>query len=78
MRLSRRRALIVGGGVLATGGALTALARGPRRADGLPARVDLATARALGDGFFLVEGWVLTAEDLEVLKKSSAPPAALP
>lgn len=75
-RLPRRRALIVGAVALAAAGAAAALARGPRRADGLPAGVDVAGARALGDGFFLVDGWVLTAEDLKALQMSS--PAALP
>ncbi len=74
--LSRRRALVVGAGALAAVGAAAALARSPRRADGLPAAIDLASARPLGDGFFLVDGWVLTAEDLKMLKAPAAP--ALP
>ncbi len=73
-RLSRRRALIAGGGALAVAGAAAALARAPRRADGLPASIDFARARPLGDGFFLVDGWVLTADDLDALRASARPP----
>jgi hypothetical protein len=69
-----RRALLVGGGVALVAGAAAGIANTPRRADGLPATIDLASARALGDGFFLVDGWVLTAKDLEVLKAAAAAP----
>jgi hypothetical protein len=75
-RVSRRRALITAGAVIAVAGAAAALAKAPRRADGLPAGVDLAKARALGDGFFVVDGWVLTAKDFQALKASA--PAPLP
>lgn len=75
-RLSRRRALLVSGGAIAAAGAAAAIFRAPRRADGLPAGVDPARARALGDGFFVVDGWVLTAEDLAAIKASA--PEALP
>ncbi|MDZ7629169.1 MAG: hypothetical protein U5J99_12290 [Parvularculaceae bacterium] len=70
-RFSRRRALIAAGGVTALAGAAAALSRAPRRADGLPAGIDLAKARALGDGFFVVDGWVLTADDLQAIKASA-------
>lgn len=69
--LSRRRALFAAGGVLAVAGAAAALARAPRRADGLPAGIDLSKARALGDGFFVVDGWVLTADDLLAIKAAA-------
>ncbi|MFN3960364.1 MAG: hypothetical protein ACK4NP_10670 [Parvularculaceae bacterium] len=72
----RRRTLLLAGGGLALAGTAAALARRPRRSDGLPATVNLGSARNLGDGFFIVDGWVLTAEDLEALK--SAAPAASP
>jgi hypothetical protein len=74
----RRRLLLVAGGALALGGvaAAAALARGPRRADGLPATANLAAAREIGDGFFIVDGWVLTAADLDALR--SATPAVHP
>lgn len=75
-RLSRRVVLLGGGVAVAAAGAAAALVNGPRRADGLPAAIDLAGARALGDGFFIVDGWVLTADDLDALK--AAAPAALP
>lgn len=75
-RFSRRRALIAAGGVVVAVGAAAALARGPRRADGLPSGVDLARARPLGDGFFVVDGWVLTAADINSLQSSALP--ALP
>lgn len=69
--------LAAGGGALLVGGvAAAALARGPRRADGLPASVDFTAARAIGDGFYIVDGWVLTTEDLEALK--SAPRGGRP
>lgn len=70
-RLSRRGALKAAGGALIIAGGAAALARGPRRADGLPAAIDLSTARALGDGFFLVDGWILTAEDMQALTASA-------
>lgn len=66
--------IVAAGAVVAAAGAAAAVARGPRRADGLPAGIDLTKARALGDGFFVVDGWVLTADDLQSLK-ASAPPA---
>jgi len=71
-----RRALLLAGGGLALAGTAAVLSRRPARGDGLPAAVDLGAARDLGDGFFLVDGWVLTAEDLDLLK--SAAPAARP
>ncbi len=67
-----RRVMLAGGGALVVACvAAAAIARGPQRADGLPASVDLGAARELGDGFFLVDGWVLTAEDLEALRSAS-------
>lgn len=69
--IPRRVMLAGGGGALLLAGAAAALSRAPRRADGLPASADLGAAQAIGDGFFLVDGWVLTAEDLEALKSAS-------
>lgn len=71
-----RRTLILAGGGLALAGTAAVLTRPPRRGDGLPATVNLGAARDLGDGFFIVDGWVLTAEDLDALK--SAATAARP
>ncbi len=75
-RLFRRRAFMGGAAVLVAAGAAAALARVPRRADGLPAGVALSKAHALGDGFYVVDGWVLTAEDLKALKATA--PGSLP
>lgn len=73
-RVSRRRALFAAGAVIAVAGAAAALAKAPRRADGLPAGVDLGKARALGDGFYIIDGWVLTAKDFQALKATAPVP----
>lgn len=69
-----RRLMLAGGGVLLLAGTAAALSRAPRRADGLPASVDPGAARAIGEGFFVVDGWVLTADDVEALKSASRAP----
>lgn len=70
--IPRRAILAAGGGALILAGVTAAaLARRPRRADGLPATADLGAAREIGDGFFLVDGWVLTADDLEALRSAA-------
>ena len=60
-----------GGAVILAGVGAAMLARAPQRADGLPASADLGAAREIGDGFFVVDGWVLTAEDLEALRSAA-------
>jgi len=71
--LERRTLVALAGGGLLLAGAAAALAVRPRRADGLPAAANLAAARDIGDGFFLVDGWVLTADDLEALSVPARP-----
>jgi len=73
--LSRRRALLLSGGVLAIAATGGFIARARRRPGGLPKSIDLARARAIGDGFYVVDGWVLTDNDLELL---GAPAQARP
>lgn len=69
IRLSRRSAILAGGGaaatVVAAGAAVTIR---PRTQDiSFLKGVDLSGARALGDGFYEVDGWVLTADDIRRL-----------
>lgn len=73
--IRRRRVLIAGGAALAVVGAgiaLVPLARSRRRADGLPALANPDAARDIGDGFFVLDGWVLTAEDLKALRTAAS------
>ncbi|MFN0024672.1 MAG: hypothetical protein ACKVS5_12340 [Parvularculaceae bacterium] len=65
---SRRRALAAGGGLVALGAGVGVLMRGPRRAEGLPQAINIASARDIGEGFYLADGWVLTADDMRRLK----------
>lgn len=71
--LERRTLLAIGGGGLVLVGAAALLAGRPRRADGLPAAANLAAVHDIGDGFFLVDGWVLTADDLDTLRAAGRP-----
>lgn len=72
-----RRALFVAGGAAATVGAGLLLLRpkaGPARHLG---DIDTGKVSALGDGFYLVDGWLLTGDDLEAMGLS-APDSAKP
>ncbi len=73
IRLSRRNALLAGGGLAAaaTAAGLAVALTGRQRDISFLAGVDLAGARALGDGFYEVDGWVLTAEDVKRLSGSA-------
>lgn len=66
-RLSRRSAIAAGGvAVAAVAGAAIALR--PRTQEiSFGKEVDLSGAKALGDGFYEVDGWVLTADDIKRL-----------
>lgn len=67
IRLSRRSAILAGGGAAAVA-AGAAIAIRPRTQDiSFLEGVDLSGARALGEGFYEVEGWVLTADDIRRL-----------
>lgn len=66
IRLSRRTALLAGGGVAAAAAAAVAIR--PRKQDiSFLDGVDLSAAKPLGDGFYEVDGWVLTADDVKRL-----------
>jgi hypothetical protein len=66
IRLSRRTALLAGGGAAAAIGA--AIVIRPRKQDiSFLNGVDLSAAKPLGDGFYEVDGWVLTADDVKRL-----------
>lgn len=71
--IPRRRVLVAGGAALLIAGvALAPLARSRRRADGLPALTNPDAAQDIGDGFFVLDGWVLTAEDLKALRTAAS------
>lgn len=61
-----RRTLLIGGGV-ATAGVLAVAAGSPRRTVATPVGpLDPSDASPLGDGYFLVDGWVMSAADLNL------------
>ncbi len=64
--VTRRRAVLAGGGVAAIAIALATSRSGDSRLKALSG-VNLAAAKDLGDGFFEVDGWILTAEDIRKL-----------
>ena len=73
-KLSRRNALLAGAGAAAVAGVAYSLR--PRRADiSFLKGLDLSSARPLGEGFYEVDGWVLTSDDLSRL--GGAPPAEI-
>jgi len=68
-KLTRRSAVLAGGGVAAAAiVAGAAIALKPRARDiSFLKQVDLAGAKALGDGFYEVDGWVLSEADIRRL-----------
>jgi len=70
----RRRALILGGGALAFAAGAGVLVRGAHNGQLLPALAGASPPRAIGEGFFVVDGWVLTEEDLKRLAVQAPPP----
>lgn len=69
IRLSRRSAILAGSGAAAAAvatGAAIAIRPGAQDISFLEG-VDLSGAKALGDGFYEVDGWVLTADDIKRL-----------
>ncbi len=68
LRLSRRSAILAGGSAAAVVAAAAAIAIRPRTRDiSFLEGVDLSGAKALGEGFYEVDGWILTADDIERL-----------
>ncbi len=65
---SRRRLLLMGAAAAAAAAGAAAL-RAPRRVKTalLPDHVDLGKIAPLGEGFFIVDGWVLTGEEVTSL-----------
>lgn len=67
IRLSRRSAILAGGGAAAVAAGAAITVRPRARDIGFLRSVDLSKAKKLGDGFYEAEGWVLTAEDIRRL-----------
>ncbi len=67
-RAHRRRFLFAGAaGLAASAGLASLLANAGKENRSLPSALDFRTIEALGDGFYLVDGWVLTADDVQRL-----------
>ncbi|MEQ8934513.1 MAG: hypothetical protein RIE56_01815 [Amphiplicatus sp.] len=62
--IASRRALVFAGGAAAVVGAGALIGRGDGGARGSIGEIDRRKISALGDGFYLADGWVLTADDL--------------
>lgn len=62
--LTRRRAVLAGGGGAVAIAAFVAASRSAEPRARALRGIDLAAARDLGDGFFEADGWILTAEDV--------------
>jgi len=75
--LTSRRALVLAAGAAtaAVGAGALMLSRGPGVAAPV-GRVDPRKVTALDENFFLVDGWVLTADDVKALRLSAAGGAA--
>lgn len=73
--LTSRRAFLLAGAGAGVAGAAAFLAQKPSASAQL-GRIDGRNAAPLGDGFYLVDGWVLTADDLggDVAREAAAPP----
>lgn len=65
--LTSRRALFIGGGAAAALGAGALMLRSDSGAAGKIGHIDKRKITALGDGFYLADGWVLTADDLKAM-----------
>lgn len=76
--LASRRALLLGAGAasLAAAGAATVLMRRGSRVTASVWPIDPSKVAEIGDGFFLVDGWVLTEDDVKKLQ--AARPEATP
>lgn len=67
IRLSRRSVIAAGGGAAAVAAGAAIAVRPRARGIGFLRSVNLSGAKALGDGFYEVDGWVLTADDIRRL-----------
>ena len=74
--LSRRRALFMAGAGIAAIGAGSVALKGSG-ASTLVGRINPDDIRKLDDNMYLVDGWVLSAADLEDIDASHAKPATL-
>lgn len=63
--MTSRRGLLVGAGVIGAAGAVALAPRGDRLTASVGS-IDRDNIVDLGDGFYLADGWVLTAEDLNL------------
>lgn len=67
-RLSRRSALLAGGVAAATVAGVGVIAlRRPTQDISFLKELDLSGAKGLGDGFYEIDGWVVTADDIRRL-----------
>ena len=62
--LTRRNAMIAAGGVGAVAAGATMMSGGGGKST-LVGKIDPAKITALEDGFYLADGWVLSADDLK-------------
>jgi len=74
--ITRRNALITAGGVAAITVGASFLTR-PDGATTIVGAVDVSHLKDLGDGYYLVDGWVLTKADLKSADVAHAAPANL-
>lgn len=67
--MASRRALVLAGGAVAVAGlgAGAFIAAGKGGAASSLGEIDPQKISALGDGFYLADGWVLTADDLQAM-----------
>ena len=67
--LSRRKILIGAGGLAGVSVAALSLANRGGAVSTPVGTIDPKNAQAIGDGFYLADGWVLSAEDLRLAGK---------
>lgn len=65
-KLSRRKLLMGAGGVAGVSALAIAAVSGGGAVSTPVGAIDPKTAQPLGDGFYLADGWVLSAEDLRL------------
>ena len=67
--IASRRALVLAGGAVAVAGigAGALIGAGKSNAAGSLGEIDPRKISALGEGFYLADGWVLTADDLKAM-----------